>query len=293
MRPKYSTQKKGSGGFDSLIPSNVLFRERENGRPRIYCIPAFLTSLFDAKYRIMITFFRNLEDNLKTDNMKESHSRRKVCFAPEHNLVIPIENRCSFTNMEKRRYWYSKAAIESMQNGKEEYHYHQFVFFMQENDAMDLIESRHDFSKKEKDRYWYSKEEIEKMKSRCFRDVQRLQATPGGSKKRPSCTRGLEKLTKDGKESFELSLYACMDAVIVEQETQCEDDCDDYNQLAMASQEASKQSVNQAIERAISDEKVARKIYMSSKELDCNSALIDVGPRRIAPKEYSVIPKAA
>ena len=137
------------------------------------------------------------------------------------------------------------------------------VCFVPENDTIHLIESRHELSPKEIRRCYYSQEEKQIMQNRCLRDAERWES--GDS--RPSCIRGLEGLTAQGREAMEAAIYACIDSVIDEQEIQWADDCDDYDRLALISQEVSQQSIAEAIERAIKDEKVARKIYRQDEQM--------------------------
>ena len=100
------------------------------------------------------------------------------------------------------------------------------------------------------------------MRHRCIRDFERWES---GNKS--SCSRGLETMSDDGRAAMEAAIYACIDAVIDEQEKQWEDECDDFYRLALISHEMSQQCVHEAIERAIEDEKEARKIYKQEKQL--------------------------
>ena len=106
---------------------------------------------------------------------------------------------------------------------------------------------------------------MEAMHNRCLIDVERFESQ-GGRYKRSSHIRGLEGMTTKGREYLEATILACIDAVMDEQEVQWDRDDDDYERLAKVSQDVSAHSKNVAIERDITDEKEARKIYRQDKQ---------------------------
>lgn len=146
-------------------------------------------------------------------------------------------------------------------------------FAPEDDDVIVLIENSADFSESEIERCWYSREEKREMEAQCYREADLFFGSSASSAKKKQkhllCSRGLETLARETNDLINVVIHACIDAVMDEQEIQWSTSCDDFDRLALASQQVSKRNVDQAIIRAIQDEKEARTIYKLDEQKNC------------------------
>jgi hypothetical protein len=148
--------------------------------------------------------------------------------------------------------------------------------------------SLHDYSISEKKRCWYSGKELRKIRVRYKKNVRRLES--GKKCKKGSSYRGLESWTKEGVLELDKEVFACIDAVLDEQQVQWQSGADDNDHIATLSREISKRSIAQAMHLAKGDEREARNVYIdmelgSKKALDFAVTVLDEDCTSICSKQ--------
>lgn len=114
------------------------------------------------------------------------------------------------------------------------------------------IENREDYNEQETLDYWYSERELAKILIRSFKEAEKPTDDV--------CLRGLEQFTEGGDEHSE-NIQRCLNAVMDEQDKQWSEKQDDYDRLAVVSQEVSRPTITSALKRAEEDERDAEQIY--------------------------------
>lgn len=120
------------------------------------------------------------------------------------------------------------------------------------------INSLEDYTEEEILNCWYTETELTKIAVRSYKDALRWES--GKSKKSHSAHRGLEVYTKEGAELIATSIEHHIDAVMDEQDAIWENEMDDYDRLAVVSEEQSQFSVAYALEKAKADAEEAQQI---------------------------------
>eukprot|EP00980_Cylindrotheca_fusiformis_P022656 scaffold9542_cov92-Cylindrotheca_fusiformis.AAC.3 len=138
-----------------------------------------------------------------------------------------------------------------------------------------FIPSHETYSEEERHGCWYTNEEKRKHKKSHYRTAERMEM---GLKCKKECSyRGLEAWTTAGGKQANKLIHACIDAVMDEQDSQWELNCDDKERIAKASKSKSKKSVRIALKLARNDAKEAKKAVASmdkqeEEKEDCNDA---------------------
>lgn len=133
------------------------------------------------------------------------------------------------------------------------------VQFLPQHYTVLEINSLEDYTEEEILNCWYTETELTKIAVRSYKDALRWES--GKSKKSHSAHRGLEVYTKEGAELIATNIEHHIDAVMDEQDAQWENETDDYDRLAVVSEQQSQFSVAYALEKAKEDAEEARKIY--------------------------------
>eukprot|EP00526_Cylindrotheca_closterium_P015428 CAMPEP_0113613948 /NCGR_PEP_ID=MMETSP0017_2-20120614/6908_1 /TAXON_ID=2856 /ORGANISM="Cylindrotheca closterium" /LENGTH=252 /DNA_ID=CAMNT_0000523089 /DNA_START=13 /DNA_END=771 /DNA_ORIENTATION=- /assembly_acc=CAM_ASM_000147 len=133
------------------------------------------------------------------------------------------------------------------------------VHFLPEHDTMLEINSLEDYTEQEILDSWYTETELAKIAVRSYKEAHRFES--GKTSKSDSFHRGLEAITNKGEELSTTAISRCTDAVMDEQDAQWEVEIDDYDRLAVVSEEVSRFSVAVALEKARADEQEAQRIY--------------------------------
>lgn len=139
------------------------------------------------------------------------------------------------------------------------------VNFLEESSVLE-IESQKEYTKQEILDSFYTTSELETI---VFRSVNEARNS--------TCfLRGLEKFTEQGRKLSAANKDRCINAVMDEQDRQWAFEEDDFDLLAVVSQEASGLSVALAMIRAEEDEQEAQRIYQLMQEQKITASKIDI-----------------
>lgn len=116
--------------------------------------------------------------------------------------------------------------------------------------------SRKDYSEKELKRSYYTNEDLQKMEQRRTKILLRMEASK--SPRSNMTYRGLEYLTTRGERKLDISIARCVDAVLNEQDRQWNEGIDDFERLALVSQQVTLLCADEALRIAVQDEVDAR-----------------------------------
>ncbi|KAL3935045.1 MAG: hypothetical protein SGBAC_009357 [Bacillariaceae sp.] len=133
------------------------------------------------------------------------------------------------------------------------------VQFLPQHYTVLEINSLEDYTEEEILNCWYTKTELTKIAVRSYKDA--LRWGSGKAKKSHSAYRGLEVYTKEGAELIATNIEHHVDAVMDEQDAQWENEIDDYDRLAVVSEQQSQFSIAYALEKAKEDAEEAQKVY--------------------------------